>query len=259
MPEGVRHRVLVCDSIAKEGLDVLRAHADVELRLGLRPEQLIQAVDGCHGLVVRSQTLVTAEAINAATNLRVIGRAGVGVDNIDVEAASRKGIIVVNAPMSVTVAAAEHTLAMIFALARHIPQAHNSVVAGRWERSRYLGCELRDKTLGVVGLGHIGSEVARRAVALEMRVVGVDPFVSADYATRLGITLVPMETLLAQSDFVTIHVPLTPNTRNLFGPEQLKRVKPGVRLVNCARGGIIDEAALADALQAGIVAGAALD
>ena len=252
-------RVLVCDPIAPAGIEVLSEHADVDVKTGLRPEELPQVVDGYHGLVVRSQTQVTAATIDAANHLLVIGRAGVGVDNIDVEAASQRGIVVVNAPMSVTIAAAEHTIAMMLALARRIPQAHSSILSGRWERNRYLGIEMRNKTLGILGLGHIGSEVARRAAALEMHVLAVDPFVTAEFAERLGVTLVKLDELLAQADFLTIHVPLTPGTRGLIGARELAGARRGIRIVNCARGGIIDEAALADAIRSGQVAGAALD
>lgn len=252
-------RVLVCDPLAPEGVERLREHAAVDVRTGLKPEQLAEVVGAYDGLVVRSQTQVTARVIEAGAKLRVVGRAGVGVDNIDVEAATRKGIVVVNAPMAVNVAAAEHALALMLALARHIPQADASLRAGRWERGRFVGVELRGKTLGVVGLGNIGSELARRAAALEMRVLAFDPFVSDDYARRLGADLVPLETLIREADFISAHVPLTPATRGLIGERELAMAKPGVRLINCARGGIVDERALLAALESGKVAGAALD
>lgn len=251
-------RILVCEPIAEDGLRLLRQHARVDVRLDLGA-RLREAIDGYEGLIVRSQTRVSAEVIHAATRLRVIGRAGVGVDNIDVEAASARGIVVVNAPTAANVAAAEHTLALLLALARHIPQADASVKAGRWERSRFLGVEVRGKTLGIIGLGHIGSEVARRAGGLGMRVIAYDPYVSPEYALKLNVTLVDLDTLLQQSDFLTVHVPLTPATRGLIGARELARTKRGVRIINCARGGIIDEVALAAALRSGQVAGAALD
>jgi D-3-phosphoglycerate dehydrogenase len=216
-------------------------------------------VDKYEALIVRSSTRVTAETIARASKLRVIGRAGIGVDNVDVEAASRRGIIVVNAPTSVVVAAAEQTIALILALCRRIPQAHRSVSEGRWERSKFVGSELRGKTVGIVGLGNIGGEVARRILAFEARVVGSDPFVNAEYASRLGIQLVSLDELLEVSELVTLHVPLTRSTRNLIGAEQLARMKPGARLVNCARGGVVDEAALVRALREDRLAGAALD
>ena len=258
-PESGRARVLVCDPIAADGIRLLRECALVDVRTGLKPDQLALAVDGYDGLVVRSQSRVSADVVEAATRLRVIGRAGVGVDNIDVDAATRKGIVVVNAPTAVNVAAAEHALAMMLALARHIPQADASLRAGRWERSRFVGVELRGKTLGVVGLGNIGSELARRAAALDMNVLAADPFVSEEYARRLDVHLVPLETLIREADFISVHVPLTPATRGLIGERELAAAKPGVRLINCARGGIVDERALLSALESRRVAGAALD
>jgi D-3-phosphoglycerate dehydrogenase len=251
--------ILVCDPIAPEGIRLLAEHARVEVRTGLKPGELAGAVADYDGLVVRSQTRVTTEVIAAAHRLRVVGRAGVGVDNIDVEAATRKGVVVVNAPTAVNVAAAEHTLAMLFALVRNIPQADASLRAGRWDRGRFVGAELRGKTLGVVGLGNIGAELARRAAALEMRVLAADPFVSEEYARRLGAQLVSFEALIREADVVSVHVPLTPATRGLIGERELAMAKPGVRIVNCARGGIVDERALLAGLESGRVAGAALD
>ena len=197
--------------------------------------------------------------IAKSTRLRVIGRAGIGVDNVDVDAASRRGIIVVNAPTSVVTAAAEHTLALILALCRRIPQAHASVASGRWERSKFVGTELRGKTVGVIGLGNIGAEVARRVLAFDATVVGSDPFVNADYAARIGIRLLTLDHLLDVADVITVHVPLTSATRNLIGPVQFARIKPGARLINCARGGVVDEDALVLALNEDRLAGAALD
>lgn len=252
-------KVLICDPIAPDGIRLLRDYAAVDVRTSLTPEQLAQAVGGYEGLIVRSQTRVTADVIEAATRLRVVGRAGVGVDNIDVDAATRKGIVVVNAPTAVNVAAAEHALGLMLALARHIPQADASLRAGRWERGQFVGVELRGKTLGIVGLGNVGSELARRAEALEMRMLAADPFVSEEYARRLGVSLVSLETVLHEADFISFHVPLTPLTKGLIGERELAAVKPGVRLINCARGGIIDERSLLQALDSGRVAGAALD
>ena len=254
-----RPRVLVCDEIAEDGLRLFAGTADVEVRTGLKGDDLLAAVADCDAIVVRSQTKVGAEVIAAAKRLRVIGRAGVGVDNIDVPAATARGIVVVNSPMAVNVAAAEHALALMFALARNVPQGDASLRDGRWERTKYMGVELRGRTLGVIGLGNIGSEFARRGAALEMRVLGYDPYVSAEVASRLGVELTDVDTILAESDFVSVHVPLTPATRGLIGERELAKAKPGVRLINCARGGIIDEAALLAALNDGRVAGAALD
>ncbi|MHB0869618.1 MAG: phosphoglycerate dehydrogenase [Chloroflexota bacterium] len=252
-------RVLVSDPVANDGVDYLRQYAEVDLKTGLKPEELIRIIPGYDALVVRSETKVTAEVIEAGTGLQVIGRAGVGIDNIDVAAATRRGIVVVNAPTGNNIAAAEHTIGMMLAVARNIPQAYLSLRAGNWQRSKFMGVELRDKLLGVAGLGKIGTEVARRAQGLEMQVIAYDPYLSAEHAKRLGIEAVTLDELLRRADFVTIHVPLTPQTRGLIGAEQLRRMKPTARLINCARGGVVDEAALLEALDSGIIAGAALD
>jgi len=253
-------RVLVCEPIAEEGVQLLRqAGAQVDVCLGLSPRELVEAVRGYHALIVRSQTKVTAEVVRAGQALQVIGRAGTGVDNIDVEAASERGIIVVNAPTGNTISAAEHTIALMLALARNIPQADAALRRGQWERTRFLGSELRGKTLGVIGLGQVGSEVARRARGLEMRVVAYDPYVPAERARVLGVELVPLEELLRQADFITVHTPLTEATRGLIGQEQLRLMKPSARVINTARGGIVDEEALYQALKEGWIAGAALD
>jgi D-3-phosphoglycerate dehydrogenase / 2-oxoglutarate reductase len=252
-----RARILIADPIADDGVHVLEEYGDVLVVGGLTPESADLAE--CEALIVRSQTRVTAALIAAAPHLRVIGRAGIGVDNVDVDAASRRGIVVVNAPASVVTAAAEHTLALILSLCRRIPQAHQSVAAGRWERGRFVGTELRGKTVGIVGLGNIGAEVARRLAAFDVRIVGSDPFVSGEYAARLGVQLLPLETLLEIADLITVHVPLTASTRNLIGARQIERLKPGARLVNCARGGVVDEDAVVRALADGRLAGAALD
>ncbi len=255
----VTMRVLVSDPVAEDGVEYLRQHAEVDLKVGVKPEELIRIIPQYDALVVRSETKVTAEVIEKASRLQVIGRAGVGVDNIDVAAATRRGIVVVNAPTGNNIAAAEHTVGMMLALARHIPQAYISLRSGEWKRSRFMGVELRDKLLGVVGLGRIGTEVARRAQGLEMRVIAYDPYLSAEHAQKLGIEAVELDDLLQRADFVTLHVPLTPQTRGLIGTEQLRRMKPSARLINCARGGIVDEAALLEALDQGVIAGAALD
>lgn len=258
MPETTsdQPRVLVADPIAEDGRRVLEERAVVVTPNG---GDLVHLLSDCAALVVRSQTRVTADLIEAAPRLRVIGRAGIGIDNIDVDAASRRGIVVVNAPTAVVIAAAEHTVALLLSLFRHVPQAHQSVSEGRWERGKFLGSELRGKTVGIVGLGNIGAEVARRLQAFEVRLVGSDPFARPETAEALGIELLPLDALLAQADVITLHVPLTAATRDLIGSPQIDRMKPGARLVNCSRGGVVDEAALLAALESGHLAGAALD
>ena len=252
-------KVLIADPIAKEGIEILRPVVEVDVKTGLKPEELVAIIGDYEGLLVRSQTQVTAEVIAAGTKLQVIGRAGVGIDNIDMDEATRRGIVVVNAPTGNTVSAAEHTLALMLALARHIPQASTALKGGAWQRSKYMGTELRGKTLGIIGLGNVGSEVARRARAFEMRVIGCDPFVSEDMAASLQVELVPMERLVKESDFITLHLPLTPQTKGLIGPKELAMVKPTVRIINCARGGLIDEEILAKAVEEKRIAGAAVD
>ena len=252
-------RVLVADPIAEAGLERLRRHAEVTVELKQTAADLRGRIPGYDALIVRSETRVGADVIECGKRLKVIARAGAGVDNIDVASATRAGILVVNAPSGNTIAAAEHTMAMMLALARHVPQADQAVKAGRWERSRFLGTELRDKVLGVVGLGNIGIEVARRAQAFGMRVIATDPVLSQERATQLSVRLVSFEQLMAEADFVTLHVPMTAATRHLVDARALASAKPGVRLLNVARGGIVDEAALNDALESGKVAGAALD
>jgi len=253
-------RILVADPIAQDGITRLRAAGDVEVATGLGADELISRIGDYDALVVRSETKVTANVLEAAHRLRVVGRAGVGVDNIDIEAATRCGVLVINAPAGNTIAAAEHAIAMMFALVRNVPAADRSLHSGLWERKRFVGMEVREKTLGVVGLGKIGFEVARIArEGLLMRVLAFDPLVTDDRAEQAGAELVDMPTLLEQSDIVSVHVPLTEATRGLIGAAELRRMKPGSRVVNVARGGIIDEEALADAIRAGHIAGAALD
>jgi D-3-phosphoglycerate dehydrogenase len=255
----VRPRVLVADPIAQDGIDLLGRRADVDVRTGLARDALLDLIGGYDALVVRSETKVTADVIEAGRRLLVIGRAGVGVDNIDIPAATRRGIVVVNAPTGNTISAAEHTIGLMLALARHIPQADASLRAGEWKRSAFVGVEVRNKTLGVIGLGQVGSEVARRARALEMHVLGVDPFVPEERARALGVELVGMEELLGRADFITVHTTLTQGTRGLIGTEEIARMQPSARLINTARGGIIEEAALIEAVRSGRVAGAAVD
>ena len=253
-------RVLALDGIDSRGLDLLR-EAGLEVTAGgkMSEEELLGALRDYEALIVRSGTRVTAAALTHARKLKIIGRAGVGTDNIDVAAATEGGIVVVNAPEGNTVAAAEHTVALMLALARNIPQASASLKQGVWEKKKYVGVELRGKTLGVIGLGKIGREVARRARSLEMRVLAHDPYVDPEQAAHLEIELMPLEDLLKEADFVTVHLPLTRETRHLLDKERLSLMKPGARVLNVARGGIIDEAALYDALKSGHLAGAALD
>ena len=242
-------------------MELLQRFAAVDARHGLTTADLIAAIPDYEALLVRSETRVTAEVIAAGASLRVIARAGVGVDNIDVEAATRHGVIVINSPTGNIVAAAEHTVALLFSLARHIPAASASLREGRWERSQFVGAEIRGKTLGIVGLGKVGAEVARRAGenGLGMRLLASDPYASPEIARTLNVELIPLEDLLAQSDFVTIHTALTGGTRGLIGAEELAQMKPGARIINCARGGIVEEEALLAALESGALAGAALD
>lgn len=253
-------RILVADPIAADGVDRLRAVGAVDVDTGLSPQQLLVRIPEYDALVVRSETKVTADVLAAATRLRVVGRAGVGVDNIDIDAATRHGVLVLNAPTGNTIAAAEHAIAMMLALARNIPAADASLRAGRWERSRLMGVELRDRTLGLLGLGKIGFEVARIAgEGLRMRVLAHDPLVSQERAEQAGAELVDIETLLAESDVISVHVPLNEHTRGVIGASQLRRMRRGARIINVARGGIIDESALAEAVRDGVIAGAAVD
>ncbi|MBA2283618.1 MAG: phosphoglycerate dehydrogenase [Acidimicrobiia bacterium] len=253
-------RVLVSEEIAEGGLDRLRAAGhDVDVQLGLSAEQLLGAVADANALIIRSATKVTAEVLAAAPAMVVVGRAGIGLDNVDVDVATERGVMVVNAPQSNILSAAEHTMALLLAQARNVPQAHAALKAGRWERSRWEGVELADKVLGIVGLGRIGKLVAQRAHSFGMRLVAHDPFVSADRARALGIELLDLEELMKRADFVTLHLAKTKETVGLIGADLLAKAKPGIRIVNVARGGIVDEAALAAAIRNGAVGGAALD
>jgi D-3-phosphoglycerate dehydrogenase / 2-oxoglutarate reductase len=252
-------RILVADGLAEEGLARLREAADVLVRSGLTEDELAATLPEVDALIVRSRTRVSSEAVQRGSRLRVIARAGVGVDNIDVDAATRRGILVLNTPESSTIAAAEHTMAMLLALARRIPHAQAALAAGQWNREQFIGTELSGKTLGVVGLGKIGSEVARRALAFGMRVIGYDPYVTEERARRLGVDLGTWEAVLDRSDVLTLHVPLAQETRALIGKSELAMMKPGALLVNCARGGLVDEEALLGALEEGRIGGAALD
>jgi D-3-phosphoglycerate dehydrogenase len=253
-------KILVCDPIAEDGVAILKnGGVDVDVKTGMPPDELKKAVSGYDALVVRSETKVTRDILEATSHLQVVGRAGVGVDNIDLEAATERGVVVVNAPTGNTTSAAEHAIALMFSLSRHIPAANASLKDGRWDRKKFLGLELRGKTLGIVGLGQVGSEVARRARGLEMRVIAYDPFVSEERARALGVDLVTMDEILTESDFVTVHTTLSEGTKHLIGEDELGKMKPTARVINTARGGIIDEEALVKALNEGVIAGAAID
>jgi D-3-phosphoglycerate dehydrogenase / 2-oxoglutarate reductase len=253
-------KIFVADDVSESGLGPLRAAGfTVEKRPGLAPRELREALQDCEGLIVRSETKVTAELLDAAAALRVIGRAGVGVDNIDVSAATFRGIVVMNAPDGNTITTAEHTLALLISLARSIPQASSSLKAGRWDRKKFIGVELQGKTLGIVGLGRIGRVVASRARAMGMLIVAYDPFVAPEQARDLEIELTALDEVYARADFLTVHTPLTPETRSLIDREAFSKMKKGARIINCARGGLVDEHALYEAIKNGTIAGAALD
>ena len=254
-------KILVTDPLSEQGLAQLFEAKDMEvvLKVGIPAAEIIEIIGDYDALLVRSQTKVTADIIAAGKNLKVIGRAGVGVDNIDVRAATKAGILVINAPDGNTITTAEFTFAMMMALVRHIPQATHSLLDGRWERNKFVGAELRDKVLGIVGLGRIGAEVAKRAQAFSMQVIAYDPFLTAARAEKLGVKAGTLDEVITQADFITVHTPLTKETHHLIGEKELSRMKKGVRIINCARGGIIDEMALCKALDDGIVAGAAFD
>lgn len=253
-------KILVSDDVNESKLEPLKAAGfAVEKRVGLKGDDLVEAVRDIDGLVVRSETKVTAQLMESAPRMRVIGRAGVGVDNIDVGAATVRGIVVMNAPDGNTMTTAEHTLALLLSLARRVPQGDASLKAGRWERKKFVGVELRGKTLGIIGLGRIGRVVASRARGFEMKVVAFDPFVAPDQARDAEIELASLEDVCARADFITVHTPMTAETRGLIGEREFALMKPGVRLINCARGGLIDEGALYGAIKDGRVAGAAID
>jgi len=253
-------RILVTEEIADSGLARLRdAGHTVDVQLAWSASDLPTLIAGAHALIIRSATNVDRALLEAAPDLLVVGRAGIGLDNVDVDAATERGVMVVNAPQSNIVSAAEHTMALLLAQARNVPQAHAALVAGRWERSKWEGVELSDKTLGIVGLGRIGKLVADRARGFGMRLVAYDPYVSAEKARQGGVELMPLDQVVAESDFLTIHLPKTPETSGLIGRDLLLKAKPNLRIINVARGGIVDEAALAEAINDGLVAGAGLD
>lgn len=256
-----RYKALVTDTIAESGLDILRAAKDVDLdyRPGLKGDDLLKAVAESDALITRSGTAVTRELVNAGSTLRVVGRAGVGLDNVDVDACTERGILVINAPTANIMSATEHTMAMLLAFCRNIPEAHASVKRGEWVRSKFMGIELNGKTLGVIGLGRIGSRVTARARAFGMRVVAYDPYIPDTVYERTGAEHVSLEQLIRQADVITVHTPLTEETRGMIGAAEMAQMKDGAVLVNCARGGIYEERALADALNSGKLGGAAVD
>ncbi len=254
-------KILVSDPLSTEGLNILKEVKEftVDVKTDLKPDTLKEAIKGYDALLVRSATKVTREIIAAADNLKVIGRAGVGLDNVDLEAATEKGIIVMNTPGGNTISTAEHTMSMIMAVSRNIPQANASTKKGEWKRSKFMGVELYGKTLGIVGLGRIGSEVAKRALSFGMRILAYDPFLSREVADRLGVEVAELKDIFSQADYITVHTPLTEETKHLISTDEFAMMKKGVRIINCARGGIIDEGALAQAIKDGKVQGAAMD
>ncbi len=255
-------KVLIADSISQRGIDELaRGNAlEVVVRTGQSEAELVEAIPGFSAIVVRSQTKVTAPILQAGTHLKVVGRAGVGVDNVDLDAATRRGVIVMNTPGGNTISTAEHAFSLLLAVARKIPQAHANLQAGKWDRKQFEGSELYNKTLGIIGMGRIGSELSRRAIAFGMRVLAYDPYLSSSRARSLQVELIEdLDELLPLADFLTLHTPLTPETHHLLNAARLTKTKPGVRIINCARGGLIDEDALLNSLGNGHVAGAALD
>jgi D-3-phosphoglycerate dehydrogenase len=254
-------KILVSDPLSEEGLKILKDAKEfqVDVKTDLKPEQLKEIIKDYDALIVRSATKVTKDIISAATKLKVIGRAGVGLDNVDLEAATQKGIIAMNTPAGNTISTAEHTMSVILALSRNIPQANSSMKSGEWKRSKFMGVELYHKILGIIGLGRIGSEVAKRALSFGMKVLAYDPFLSREISESIGVEVVELKDLLTRSDYITVHVPLTEETRHIISNKEFAIMKKGVRVINCARGGIIDEAALANAIKEGRVAGAGID
>ncbi|MEJ6627795.1 MAG: hydroxyacid dehydrogenase, partial [Ilumatobacteraceae bacterium] len=253
-------RIVIAETIAETGLDRLRAAGfEVDIQVDKTPQQLQAILPGARALIVRSATMVDAQMLEAGRDLMVVARAGVGLDNIDVEAATQQGVMVVNAPQSNVLSAAEHTMALILSIARNVPQAHRALVEGRWERSKWEGIELAGKTLGILGLGRIGTLVAQRARAFDMRLIAFDPFVSPDRARELGVDMLTLEQVVEQSDVLTIHLPKNKETNGILDAAMLARAKPSLRIVNVARGGIANETDLAEALRNGTIAGAAID
>lgn len=253
-------KVLISDKMDPNAARIFEERGcDVDVITGETPEQLAARIGEYDGLAIRSSTKVTKAILDAATNLKVIGRAGIGVDNVDIPYASAKGVVVMNTPFGNSITTAEHAIALMFALARQLPSANAQTQAGEWPKSGFMGVELTNKTLGLIGAGNIGSIVASRALGLRMKVIAYDPFLTEDRAVEMGVEKVDLDTLLTRADFVTLHTPLTDETRNILSRDRLENAKKGIRIINCARGGLIDEAALKDCLESGQVAGAALD
>ncbi len=253
-------KVLVSDNLSEKGVEILRKGGlKVDVKVGMSPDELKDCIGQYHGIVIRSATKLTQDVIEKAENLKVIGRAGSGLDNVDKAAASKKGIVVMNTPGGNTITTAEHTIALMVALARNVPQATMSMKGGKWEKKKFKGVELFNKTLGIVGLGQIGGQVAKKARGLEMNVIAFDPFLNKDKADAMGIKMGTVDEIFEQADFITFHTPLTAETKNLVNKESIEKMKPTVRLINCARGGIINESDLAEAIKSGRIAGAALD
>ncbi len=255
------HKILITDSLSDEGIEILREEKSFEVNVGtkLSPDELKKTIEDAEAIIIRSGTKLTKDIIQAAHKLKIIGRAGVGLDNVDVEEASKYGIIVMNTPGGNTIATAEHTMSLMLALSRNISQANRSVKEGKWERKKFMGSELYGKTLGIIGLGRIGTEVAKRAIAFGMKIISYDPYLSTEKANQIGVKLVELEELLKESDYISVHTPLTKDTKYILGEKAFNKIKKGARIISCARGGIVDEQALFKALQTGKVAGAALD
>lgn len=254
-------KILVTDALSEKGIETLKRNPsfEVDVKTKMSPKDLISCIGEYDALLVRSGTKVTKEVINAATKLKIIGRAGVGVDNVDIAAATRKSVIVMNTPSANTISAAEHAMSLLLALSRNVPQANNSLKRGEWKRKEFMGSEVFNKILGIIGLGRIGTEVAKRAQAFGMKIIVYDPFVSQEYAQKLGIKVVDFDDLIKQADYITLHIPLTSETKYIINENTFSKMKENVRIINCARGGIIDESALVEAVKKGIVKGAAVD
>ena len=252
-------KILVADGVSQKAIDILSPKFEVVEKPKLSHEELLDIIGDFEAVIVRSASKVTKDVIDKAAKLKIIGRAGVGVDNIDVAAATARGIIVINSPGGNTIAATEHTMAMMLAMSRNLPIANETMQKGEWNRKKYVGVELRGKTLGVIGMGRIGSGVAKRALSFDMNVIGYDPYINEERAKAMGVVVGTLDEVIEKSDFITVHMPLNPDTKDMLDKKAIARMKKGVRLVNCARGGIINEQDLADAVKAGHVAGAAID
>ena len=253
-------KVLISDDLSPRAAEIFRERGiDVDVKIGLKPAELREIVGSYDGLAIRSATKVTAEVLAVAKNLKVVGRAGIGVDNVDIKSATAHGVVVMNTPFGNAITTAEHAIALMFAMARQVPEANASTQAGKWEKNRFMGVELSFKTLGLIGCGNIGSIVAERAIGLKMRVIAFDPFLSEDRAKELGVEKVTLDELTPRADFISVHTPLTDQTRNILSRERLMKTRKGVRIINCARGGLVDELAVRDLLISGHIAGAGFD